>query len=286
MPTCSSCQKHVEATWKVCPFCENKLESSLFSNEKLLLQDTVMVADKIEISSGNSSLECPQCKDEGNITLSVCKTCENKFCQSCKAKSVHCERCATRIREEKLKKERQLYEQNLRIQHERHEKKMAAEIEQLHLKQQEISEKIKTLNEEQSENYTNQEKFAYEIKKCEEDLVELRTVGKQKMLDDLNRFKSKLFDGMTIQEHEESLENIELWSKLETRAAKKFNRKIDKKFVNQMYIVSIIVVIVIPILCFWKETFKVFSAYSSRHSGLRFLDFMLRSHDLFTFSLE
>lgn len=70
------------------------------------IKDSVMVADSIVINSRNIHLICPQCEDEGHITLSVCAGCEKKFCQKCKAKSKYCTQCIVAIKEKETEQKR------------------------------------------------------------------------------------------------------------------------------------------------------------------------------------
>jgi RNA polymerase subunit RPABC4/transcription elongation factor Spt4 len=207
MPTCSSCQKHVEATWKVCPFCEERLDSSEVFEDNIVIRDSVMMAEKIEIKSGNTSLECPQCKDEGHITLSICKTCDNKFCQSCKTRSIYCEKCSELRRKERLEQERKLEIERLRIQQERYEMQKQTDIANLLLKQQELSEKIKSLNEEYLDLQRTEENLRSDVEDCVDEMSVLR-MSKQKLLDEYDVEKNRIFYGKTIEEHESDILNL------------------------------------------------------------------------------
>jgi len=255
MPTCSSCQKHVEATWKVCPFCEERLDSSEILEDNIVIRDSVMMAEKIEIKSGNTSLECPQCKDEGHITLSICKTCDNKFCQSCKTRSIYCEKCSELRRKERLEQERKLEIERLRIQQERYEMQKQTDIANLLLKQEELSEKIKSLNEEYLDLQRTEENLRSDVEDCIDEMSVLR-MSKQKLLNEYDVEKNRIFYGKTIEEHEIDLHNFEevnmlrKWIKIDTS-------KMNMKSLKQVYIFTWSLLIILPILMFWAGTYKL-----------------------------
>jgi hypothetical protein len=255
MPTCSSCQKHVEATWKVCPFCEERLDSSEILEDNIVIRDSVMMAEKIEIKSGNTSLECPQCKDEGHITLSICKTCDNKFCQSCKTRSIYCEKCSELRRKERLEQERKLEIERLRIQQERYEMQKQTDIANLLLKQEELSEKIKSLNEEYLDLQRTEENLRSDVEDCIDEMSVLR-MSKQKLLNEYDVEKNRIFYGKTIEEHEIDLHNFEevnmlrKWIKIDTS-------KMNMKSLKQFYIFTWSLLIILPILMFWAGTYKL-----------------------------
>ena len=255
MPTCSSCQKHVEATWKVCPFCEERLDSSEILEDNIVIRDSVMMAEKIEIKSGNTSLECPQCKDEGHITLSICKTCDNKFCQSCKTRSIYCEKCSELRRKERLEQERKLEIERLRIQQERYEMQKQTDIANLLLKQEELSEKIKSLNEEYLDLQRTEENLRSDVEDCIDEMSVLR-MSKQKLLNEYDVEKNRIFYGKTIEEHEIDLHNFEevnmlrKWIKIDTS-------KMNMKSLKQLYIFNWSLLIILPILMFWVGTYKL-----------------------------
>lgn len=264
MPTCSSCQKHVEATWKVCPFCEERLDSSEIIEDNIVIRDSVMMAEKIEIKSGNTSLECPQCKDEGHITLSICKTCDNKFCQSCKTRSIYCEKCSELRRKERLEQERKLEIERLRIQQERYEMQKQTDIANLLLKQEELSEKIKSLNEEYLDLQRTEENLSSDVEDCINEMSVLR-MSKQKLLDEYDVEKNRIFYGKTIEEHESDILNLhesDLFDLQDINIFKKLIKidttKINMKFLKQLNIMSWSFLIIFPILMLWTGTYKPF----------------------------
>jgi len=254
MPTCSSCQKHVEATWKVCPFCEERLDSSEILEDNIVIRDSVMMAEKIEIKSGKTSLECPQCKDEGHITLSICRTCHNKFCQSCKTRSIYCEKCSEMKKKERLEQERKLEIERLRKRQERYEMRKQKNIANLLLKQEELSEKIKSLNEEYLDLHRTEENLRSDVEDFIDEMSVLR-MSKQKLLNEYDVEKNRIFYGKTIEEHERfDLQDINIFKKL----IKIDTSKLYRKDLKQLYIISWSFLIIFPILMLWTGTYKPF----------------------------